>query len=134
MVITVLWLFFGGLIFWIAGRFIFKADLDYMKAVEAVALSSVIGVLDSIVKMLLVLLTDDLAVSLGPALFLRPFDPTNKLHVLLSAISLMTFWHITVLAIALSRLARTSLGKAIGVVYAAWAFLALLSMLPALLR
>ena len=132
--VTVAWLFVGGMVFWAAGRLVFKADLEYLKAVEAVALASIIGVLDSIIKMLLVLLTDDLGVNLGPVMFLRPFDPLNKMHVILAAINLMTFWHLAVLAIGLSRLARVSWGKAVAVVYAAWAVLAFLSLLPALLR
>lgn len=127
-------LFLTGLLFWGAARVIFKVDIDYLKSVEAVGLASVVGALDLIVRVPLAMLTDNPSANLGPMLLLRPFDPTNMIHLLLSIISVMTLWYLAVLAIGLSRLARVSWGKAILVIFPVWLFFTLLTLVPALLQ
>ena len=127
-------LFLTGLLFWGTARLVFKADVDYLKAIEAVGLATVIGAIDLVIRVPLVLLTDNVTSNLGPVLLLHPFDPASKMHVLLSAISVVTFWYMAVLAVGLSRLARVSWGKALVVIVPVWAFLTLLTLVPAMLQ
>lgn len=86
------WLFFISLVIWILGRYLFKAEFSYMKTVEVCGLASMISVLAGIISMLLVVVTGNMFMTPGPALLIREFDPTNKAHLLLAAINLMTLW------------------------------------------
>ena len=112
-----------GLMVWLVGVKVLKGNFTYMKALEVAGLANMIGVLDSIVKTLLILIMGNLFASPGLALLVKQFDPQNPLHSVLAAISVMTFWALAVKAIGLSRLSGASFGKAavwIFVIWAAW--------------
>jgi len=109
-----------GLIVWLVGVKVFKGNFTYMKALEVAGLANMIGVLDSIVKTLLILVMGSLFASPSLALLVKQFDPQNPLHSVLAAISVMTFWALAVKAIGLSRLSGASFGKAAVWIFGIW--------------
>lgn len=127
-------LFLTGLLFWGAARVVFKAEIDYLKAVEAVGLATVIGAVDLIIRIPLAILTENPPANLGPVLLLRPFDPTSAMHMALAAVSVVTIWYLAVLSVGLARLARVSWAKAFLVILPVWMFFTTLSLLPVVIQ
>jgi hypothetical protein len=113
--------FFWGLIFWLLGAKVMKADFGYMKAVEVAGLANTIVVLEAIVKTLMIVLSGNLFASPSLAFLVKEYDPQSSLHTLLALGNLMTFWLLIVRAIGFSRLTNMSFGKAAVWVFAIWA-------------
>jgi hypothetical protein len=112
--------FLWGLILWI-GTKVFKGNSSYMKAVEVAGLANMIGVLDVIVRTLLIVGMGNLFASPGLALLVKDFDPQNTAHSLLALVNVMTFWLLAVRSVGLARLNGASLGKAVVWVFGVWA-------------
>lgn len=113
--------FWRGLIFWLFGAKLFKGNFTYMKAVEAAGLTNMIGVLDAIVKTLLILSLGNLFASPSLALLVKEFDPQNPVHSLFAVVNIMALWALVVRSIALARLSSVSFAKAAVVVFGLWA-------------
>lgn len=115
------WVFAAALVLWLIGRWVCKAQFPYLKAVEVAGLAGMITALGTLVAMLLAVARGNLAMTPGPALFLREFDVTNKTHLMLSSLNIMTLWYVGVLAMGLARLSRASFGRAACWLYGLWA-------------
>jgi hypothetical protein len=113
--------FWGGLILWLVGNKALHGDFPYMKGVEIAGLAGMIGVLDAIIRPLLILIMGNVFASPSLALFVKQFDPQNPVHGLMAVVNLMTFWVLAVRAIGLARLTRASFGKAAAWVFGVWA-------------
>jgi hypothetical protein len=113
--------FWWGLILWMVGAKVFKTQLAFMKAVEVAGLANMIGVLDAVLRTLLILGMGNLFASPSLALLVKDFDPQNTYHSLLSLVSVMTFWVLAVRSIGLSRLTGVSCVKAAVWVFGIWA-------------
>ncbi len=110
-----------GLIVWLVGTKALKAHFPFIKAVEIAGLANMIGVLEAVVKTLLVFVTGNIFASPSLALLVKEFDPQNPLHSLVAQGNVMTFWFLVVLAIGLGRLCTVSFGRAIVWVLGLWA-------------
>ena len=117
VVFTFVGLFFFALLFWLMGKFVFKAQFGYMQAVEVNGLASMISVLGALITMLVVMMKGNLLFTPGPSLLISQFDPASKTHLMLAACNLATVWWIAVVAVGLARLSGVSFTKA-----AAWLF------------
>jgi hypothetical protein len=109
--------FWTGLILWLVGAKILKGNFGYLKAVEAGGLANMIGVLDAIVKTLLILVLGNLFASPSLALLVKDFNPQNPAHAAIALVNVMLLWSLLVQSIALARLSGRSLAVA-----AAWLF------------
>jgi hypothetical protein len=123
---TFFWLFLMSLVFFLLLRWGFRTPQPFMKIVEVVGLSQMIGVLGGLVTTLLIVITGSMFTNLGPALLISDFDPGNKLHLLASSVNVFTLWWLGVVALGLSRISRVSLGKTALVLYGLWAALRLI--------
>jgi hypothetical protein len=112
--------FFWGLIVWGVGVGLLKAKFPYMKAVEVVGLANMIGVLDTILRTLLIVGLGNLYASTSLVLLVKEFDPQNTVHSLLTMVNVMTFWLLAVRGIGLARLAGVSFAKALAWVFGIW--------------
>ena len=112
--------FFWGLILWLVGAKALKGNFPYMKAVEVVGLANMIGVLEVVVKTLLIVGLGNLYAAPGLVLLVKEFDPQNTLHSLLAMVNGMTFWLLAVRAIGLARLSGASFAKAALWVFGIW--------------
>jgi hypothetical protein len=113
--------FWWGLFLWLLGKFVFKSGLPFMKAVEVAGLASMIMVLDTIVRTLLIIVTGNIFAAPSPMLLLKGYDPENTVHVVLGLLNVMTFWGLAVKGIGLARLTNGSTTKAITWVTVIWA-------------
>ena len=109
--------FIWGFFLWLVGR---KASLRYMKAVEVVGLASTIGILEAVVKTLLIFVTGTIMASTTLAWFVKDFNPQNPNHAIFAAIDVMTFWVLLVRGIGLARLTNMGAGRAIAWVFGIW--------------
>jgi hypothetical protein len=109
--------FIWGFFLWLVGR---KASLRYMKAVEVVGLASTIGILEAVVKTLLIFVTGTIMASTTLAWFVKDFDPQNPNHAIFAAIDVMTLWVLVVRGIGLARLTNMTTGRAIAWVFGIW--------------
>jgi hypothetical protein len=116
-------LFLTAAVVWLIGRFAFRAYFDYMKSVEVVGLALMITVVGGIVKLLLDVIYGSASMSAGPVLFVKHFDPENKVHLLLAALSVTSLWYVAVLAVGLARLSGTSFWKAAAWMFGLWVVL-----------
>jgi hypothetical protein len=113
--------FVWGLFLWLVGAKVLKGDFPYMKAVEVIGLGNMIGVLETIVKTLLIVGLGSLYASPGLNLLVKDFDPQNTVHALLAIVNVMTIWVLIVRAIGLARLSGSSFAKAALWVFGIWA-------------
>jgi len=107
----------------------FGGSFSYLKAVEIVALASMISVLGGLVAMLVAVTMGNPAITPGPAVLVRDFNPANKLHTLLSQLNVMMIWYLAVFALGLSRISGKSFARGAGWTFGLWAALVLLIVL-----
>jgi len=108
------------LVLWLVGSKIHKGTFSYMKAVEVVGLGNVVGVLDAVVRTLLILAMGNLFAAPSLALLVKEFNPQNPTHALIGLANIMTIWLLAVRSIGLARLANISLAKAIAWIFGIW--------------
>ena len=112
--------FIWGLFLWLVGRKAFKAHLPFMKGVEIAGLASTIGILEAVVKTLLIFVTGNIMASTSLALLVKDFDPQNTTHAVFSVINVMTIWMLVIRAIGLARITNVNTGRALGWVFGIW--------------
>jgi len=105
-------LFWWGLVMWLIARWALKVEVPYLKAVAVAGLASLIITLGAVVQLLLGVILGKMMATLSPALVLKEFDFTNRLHFLLGAVNLFKIWTMVVLGIGLARLTGSSWAKA----------------------
>jgi hypothetical protein len=120
-IFTAAMLFGFALVFWLVGKWIFKAPATYGKVVEVVGLSMYISVLGSIITLLLVVAMGSIYATPSLALAVSHFNPEDKIHKLLSSINVLTFWYLAVISIGLGKLFSVSTTKALAAVGVLWA-------------
>lgn len=111
--------FWGGFIIWLGG-IVFRRRLDYMKAVEAAGLPLMILAVGVLVKGLLAAAMGNAFVTIGPAMLMKNFDPTNAVHGMLMLIDVFALWALALRAIGLAKLTDISMMKAVAWVFGLW--------------
>ncbi len=107
-------------VMWLIGRYVLHAHFEFMKTVEVTGLAGMISVLGAIVAMLLAVIYANPAMTPGPVLLVGHYDPNNKVHMLLSALNVMTLWYLGLLALGLARLSGATFWKAAVWLYGLW--------------
>jgi hypothetical protein len=120
LVMTFASLFGLGLVYWLVGKGAMSATAPYMKVVEVIGLTFFIGTLEVVITTVLIIGFDRLNAGPSAAFFVTDFNPTDKIHMLLSKVNLFTFWSLAVTSIGLSRLFRKDFPKVLVLVLALW--------------
>ncbi len=108
--------FWWGFLVWLLGRFVFKGQFAFMKAVEVVGLGNAIAILGSVVTTLLMVSLGSLGATPSPALLVKDYDPQNTTQTLLQLPNVITIWVLAVRSIGLAKLSGNRfLPAAIGV-------------------
>jgi hypothetical protein len=102
--------FFWGLIIWFLASVVYKADVEYMKGVEAAGLASIIYVLTTLLASLLSIAMGKMTF-LSPAYFIENFDMTNRNHMIVAALNPFYLWYAAVVAVSISVLANVSVWR-----------------------
>lgn len=113
-------LFGLGLVYWLVGKGAMSATSPYMKVVEVVGLTFLIGTLEVIVTSVMIIGLDRVTATPSAAFFIGDFDFTNKMHALLGKLNLFTIWTLIVTSIGLSRLFRKDFPKVLVLVLVLW--------------
>ena len=113
--------FWWALVLWLLGKFAFKSQMGFLKAVEASGLTMMIFALSLVITTLLAVVLGNLMTRPALSVFLSEFDPTSKVHLLLGSVNLFYLWSTAVLALALSKLSNVPFGKAAAWFFACWA-------------
>jgi hypothetical protein len=111
--------FFWGFIIWLVGVKFLKGDFEFMKAVEAAGLATIIYALAGVVGLLVSFVMGKLTYISG-ALFLRDFDFNSRAHFALGALNPFYLWFAAVVASATAVFSGTSWARAAGWVLALW--------------
>ena len=114
--------FIWGFVIWMAGTRFLGSDFEYMKGVEAAGLAMVIYTLASVVGVLVSFAMGKMTF-LSPAILLSEFDMTNKTHLAMAALNPLYLWFAAAIAVATSKLAGVSFGKAAALVFGFWVLL-----------
>ncbi len=121
--VTAAVLFGFSLVFWLTGKWVFKSQVGYGKVLEVVGLSTYVSVLGGIITLLLVVAMGSLYATPSLALAVSHYDPSNKVDKVLSAVNLLTFWYLAVIAVGLGKVFPVTTTKAltvVGVLWVAW--------------
>jgi hypothetical protein len=111
----------GAFVLFIVGRVMLSASLGFGKYLELYGLAMVIGVVDSILKLVLMHLLDSIYANPGGGLLFYPtLDPSRFSHRLFGNLSVIGVWHIAILGIGLSKFSGKSPTVTISIVFAIW--------------
>ncbi len=119
-----------ALVIWLLGRWGFKTRFSFLKATEVAGLAGTVNILGGIVAMLLAVMMGNMAMTPGPVLLIREFDPANKLHALLAQLNVFMLWYIALLSLGLAKLCRVAYGKTAAWLFGLWAALVAAIVLP----
>jgi hypothetical protein len=122
-------LFALSLFFHLLGKSTMGAAAPYMKVVEVVGLTFLLGSLEHLVTTALMFATDSIHASPSLALGVSEVDPENKLHLTLSKLNIFTFWDIAVTSLGLSKIFQRDFPKVLVLVGALWVLWSLFSIL-----
>lgn len=111
---------FFALLVWLLAAKILKGDVSFMKALEVVGLSWMIGILGGLVTLCLVLIKGTMAAGPSAAFFLETFDPASSMHQLMATANIFTVWHLAILSTGVSKVTGRSFGLAAGWIFGAW--------------
>jgi len=112
--------FVWGVVVWLVGTRALKGQFAYMKAVEVSALAGMIGVLDSIVRSLLIILTGNLFAAASPVVFIKDYDPQTFSHAILGVFNLIALWALWVRSVGLAKLSGSGTGRAAAWIFGLW--------------
>jgi len=113
-------IFWWAFVLWLMAQLIFKTKIPYLKAAEVAGLTTMILVLGAVVTILLTVITGKLGMTPSLALTIGDFDIKNKVHLLLAAVNIFSFWQIGVSACGLARLTGKPFSKALLLVLLYW--------------
>jgi hypothetical protein len=113
---------FGApLFFWLAIKMFFKSNASYKKLLEVYGLSTIIGLLNVIVTLLMIQIFASILATPGASLFIMGnFDRNNIAHAIIASLNFISIWQMIVLGIGLSRLSNKSTGAGIGISLGLW--------------
>lgn len=109
-----------GLILWLVGAKALKGSFPYMKAVEVASLANLIGVLETVVRTLLIVIMGNLFAGPNPAMLVTNFDAQNPLHGSLASLDLIGLWTLAVRGVGLASLSGRRLGVGLAWVFGLW--------------
>jgi hypothetical protein len=115
--------FIQALAVWLIGRHAFHANFPYAKALEIVGFASVTAVPGFIISALLAIIYGNPSITPGPALLISHFDAGNKLHLLLSAMSIFSIWAVVLMSLGLAKFSGVVFWRAALWGFALWAIM-----------
>lgn len=128
IVTPIIFLIISG-IFYLIGNILLGGDATYKKILSIFCWSSLILALSSIIRTPLIIMKQNMNVSLSPAMLLPGDALGTKLYALLSKFDFFTIWFLIVFAIGFALIYRFSKAKAfvtIGITWGVWVALSVI--------
>lgn len=108
-------------IFWFVVKLFFKAQAGYKKLLEIYGLSTLIGILGSILTVLMIFLFNSILASpSGSLILIDSFDHKNMAHRFLASLNFFTIWQMVVLGIGVAKVSNKSINTGIGITMGLW--------------
>lgn len=104
IVVSFVRVFWWAFAIWLLALLFIRTRIPFLKALEVAGLSSLIGTLGLVVNLLLQINLGRTTATSSLALAVSDFDPSNKFHLVLSALNLVQVWMILVLGLGLAKL------------------------------
>jgi len=115
-------LFLGSLLFWVGAKVVLKFGGAYNKILEISGLAMLIGVLGAVVTVMLMYVMNSMTATPGGGILLgESFDPLSKVHKLIAALNIFTFWEIGLVGFGLAKVSGKSVGLGLAVAFGLWA-------------
>lgn len=115
-------LFGGALVLWATAKLILKGNPSYKKMLEMFGLSSLIGVLGSIITLLLMHAFDTIHASPGGSLLLLgSYDRHNTAHKLVASVTVFGLWQTALIGLGFSQISGKAVRTGMGVAFGLWA-------------
>ncbi len=99
--------------FWIMGNFVLGGEASYKQMVSMYSWVGMIGLLESLIKLPLVLAKNSIHVYTSLAVFMDPSKYRTPLFMLLNAVDIFTIWRIALWTIGFGMIYNFSRGKAL---------------------
>lgn len=116
--------FLGALIVWPIGSAALAGGFGYVRALEAVSLSSVVLAIQNVLLLFLASVRGSISVSFGPALFLPLERVGTPLFTSLSFLNVFSIWSVVILAFGLAKLGNGNRWLALACCFGVYAVLA----------
>ncbi|NUN70338.1 MAG: YIP1 family protein [Bacteroidetes bacterium] len=107
-------------VYFLAGKLILKSSVPYGKVLEVNGLSYYVGTIATLLTVVTVVAMGSIYAAPSAALFVENFDPMDKTHKFLSALNILEFWQLFVIAVGLAKIWQTTLAKGLAVVGGVW--------------
>lgn len=128
VVIVSIAVFGAPLILWFIVKFAFKALAGYKKMLEVYGLTSLIGILGTIVTLIMMHLFDSVRATPGASLLLMSnFDYTSFVHKFIASLNILTIWQTAVFGMGVAKVSNKSLGTGMIVSFGLWLIWVILS-------
>jgi len=111
--------FLIALVYWLIIRYGFKGEITFAMLLAVYGLTAYIGLIDQLLAIVLMFVTDNPLATFSPAIFLKP-DMASTTFKLLNAINPITIWSYFVLAIGFHIGAKISKSKAYALTFGLW--------------
>lgn len=99
--LTPLW---WGWLAWMVARWVFRAPLPYLRAVEVAALAGLIGAVGTLVAVFLAVGLGRLFAGPHLGMLVTDFDMTRRLHLAMGAVNFFSLWQMLLVAMGMARL------------------------------
>jgi Yip1 domain len=112
--------FFIALVLWLIVHFGHHSPVGYMKVLEVLALAGIIGILQTAVRVILVIWKGSLLVTFSPNLLLPDLDAHKKKTLWLGLLDPIEIWWLSILTLGLSKVASIPFAKSALWVFGLW--------------
>jgi hypothetical protein len=114
--------FFGvSLVLWLAAKFAMKFSGSYKKVLEVYGITSLIGLLGSIITLLMMNLLDSFYARPAASLFITSaFDQNNFAHNVLASLNVFSLWETAIVGIGVAKISNKPTGTGMMVVFGLW--------------
>lgn len=109
---TVVWMLVAALALWFVGNVILSGQTSYLKVFSVYTYTSVIGVLEAIIKTPLIVMKGSADIQLNCSVFLPAEQSQTLLYYVLQGLDVFVIWRFAVLAIGFVAIYKFSLQKA----------------------
>jgi hypothetical protein len=107
-------------VYFLAGKLVLKSEISFTKVLEVNGLSYYVGAVATLLTVVFVVAFGSIYAGPSLALLVSDFDPMDQQHKLLAAFNVLEFWQLFIIAVGLSKVWQSTLGKALGIVGGVW--------------
>ena len=130
VVFLTLMFFVVPFVLWVTAKFALKFTGNYNKMLELYGITTLIGILGSIITLLMMYGFDSMRASPGAGLLImNSFDQSSVVHKLIASLNVFTLWQAGIVGLGIAKVSNKSSGVGMGVAFGLWAVWTIISSL-----